>query len=139
MQNEHNISTLVIILLAGVSLIATLFFETRLTSWAYLEMVLLLFAMMVATALFFGLWLDEPWTQPLAIIFFSGLIANLLWMFSITPAKLTFLFGVLVNVAGIAIAVSLIEKPASYDIQTYEVEEAKRDIAQQTQAKKKRK
>ena len=137
MNNEHNLSTLVIIILASVSLIATLFFETRLTSWAALEMAIFLFSMMVTTALFFGLWLDEPWTQSLAIIFFSGSIANMLWMFGITPAKLTFLFGILVNVSGIAIALSKVEKPASYDIQTYEVEEAKRDLAKNKTRKKK--
>ena len=130
MNNEHKFSTLVIILLSSVNLIATLFFETRLASWAFLELVLILFAMMLATALFFGLWLDEPWTQPLAIIFFSGSIANMLWMFCLTPAKLTFLFGILVNIAGIAIALSCIERSVPYNIQTYKVEEAKRDLAE---------
>ena len=117
---QNNMHIFATILLISLSLVSALILETQLTNWAALEIIIILFASLFVTTLLFGLWLDEPWAKPLGMVYFSLMIANLLWMFAFVKTFIPFVFGILVNVSGIVLAIASIERmEAPVDIETY--------------------
>lgn len=98
-----NIITTILI---GLGLFSTLLLEARLHVGATLELVAIFVGIIFFGAILFGMWLDAPWTYPLASIMFSIGLANLIWLFALTQHFGLFALGLLANVAGIVICLN---------------------------------
>ena len=110
----------VTVILLALSLFTALLLESRMGAGAAGELVVILIGTIITAGILFGVWIEEPWAYPLALLFFAASLANLLWIFSSTQIFLTFAFGILVNVAGLVMCLVSFEKaiPAP-ELETY--------------------
>ena len=121
--NEMKIFVTVILL--GLSLLTALMLESKMQSGFTAELVLIIIGIILTAGILFGLWIDEPWTSPLAMLLFAASLTNLLWLFVQTKVFLTFTFGVLVNVAGLVICLVSMER-SMHELETYEINTRKK-------------
>ena len=133
----ENSKIFVLVILLGLSLFTALLLEAKMTSGFVPELVLILIGIILTAGIVFGLWIEEPWAYPLAIVLFAASLINLLWLFSNTNTFLTFAFGLLVNVAGLVICMASMERIEMLDsLETYKIP---RTTARTTSKTKKRK
>ncbi len=119
----EGMKVFITIILVALSLFTALILESRMTNGAILQLFVILAGAIFTAAILFGLWIEEPWAYPLAMVFFAASMANLVWLFSSTKVFLTFAFGLLVNVAGLVMALTSIEVGVpSQELETYTID-----------------
>ncbi len=129
--------SLATIILLGISLLTALLLESSMTGGYAAQLAMIIVGIILTTGVIFGLWIEAEWSYPLGLIIFAAALANLLWLFKLTNNQLTFVFGILVNVAGLVMClVSLKEIPEWAQLETYEVKHY--EPAPAKKAKKKR-
>ncbi|RMD57909.1 hypothetical protein D6825_02530 [Candidatus Woesearchaeota archaeon] len=138
---EDTIKATVTIILLGLSLLTALLIETQMTTWASIQIIVLLLAIGFAPLILFGLWLEEDWAYLFSTIFFTGALADLVFTFAITRELLPFSFGVLVSVCGTVISlISVQPEESERKSKTYylkPIEDVSREIDEKITSTKK--
>jgi len=136
---------LAIILFMAVNLAIAIALQTMMTSFWWVEFLLLLASGPFLLALFFGLWVDAEWSYPYATILFALSLANILWLHTIVGHFQLFGAGLFVNIAGI---ISSFTRPAQMhdsipsnepSLETYDVENERKTAKAAKKTAKKRK
>ena len=139
-MNESSIKTIVTTLLLGISLFTALALSAQTSSTS--ELAFLFIAIILSAGALFGMWMDEHWTFTLSMFIFGALALNMLWLYFTTHVILLFAFGLLVNACGFVICFMHAESPLNletyHSIETYDINDVKRDLEQIKKRAKKR-
>lgn len=117
---EENIKALVTVILLGLSMLTVLLLESRATGSVGAHFVFICAGMLLLMLIVFGIWLEEEWAYTLSILFFTGGLAHMTWLYSSTKSLLPFSFGILVTLSGLVLCM-INTQPTSHRIETYDV------------------
>lgn len=92
-----------------LNFIGTIFLETKLQSYAPLELVIIVVAILLSILALIGIASESRWAWPFTTILFSLLLANAVFLQVNIGAFITFVLLLLVNIFGLLIAVLSIE------------------------------
>jgi len=126
------IRLLIIYTLIVLNAAAAVYMETHMASWYRLEMLVILVGLLASLIVMIALAVEAEWAWPLATIFFSLAIANLVFEFSISRRYIAFLVALVLNVFAFLISILSVGEvepeplpesppPAAPSVETYEV------------------
>lgn len=122
-MKASDISVFMTVILLGLNLFAALLLETKMAKLFGWEVLFICIMGLLTFAVFFGLWIDEPWAYPMSSILFAASLINVVWLFYLTDTFLSSAFALLINVAGLVICLASIQKttPFADSLETYDV------------------
>lgn len=130
---DTKLQPIITVILLGLSAFSMLAIENAMTTYYHLQLIVITGFGIVLAGIIYRLMNESPFAEPLAILFFTLSLSNLIVIFAFNQAFLPLAFGSLVNITGIVISTRASKKEFDMSfLETYEIKHAEEKQKEKT-------